>query len=120
MPSLNFQSGFAASISNGSKACTIRAWRQRPIKVGDTLAFFTGMRTKRCRRLRPNTRCTRATPIKIESQRRQITLGRIPLRKRSVESLARKDGYASVEEFWRFFLETHGPVLRGQMIEWEP
>ena len=88
--------------------------------VGDTLAFFTGMRTKSCRRLRPNTTCTATTPIKIDTRRRQITLGRTRLQQQSIESLRRKDGYGDVEAFWRFFAETHGPILRGQLIEWKP
>ena len=51
MPALNFQEQFAAAVESGEKRQTIRSERKRPIKVGDTLYLYTGMRTKRCRKL---------------------------------------------------------------------
>jgi hypothetical protein len=51
MPSLNFKAQFAESVESGSKKQTIRANRKHPIRIGDTLYLFTGMRTRNCRRL---------------------------------------------------------------------
>jgi len=51
MPALNFQSRFADLVASGKKRQTIRPVRRHPIKAGDLLHLFTGMRTKRCKRL---------------------------------------------------------------------
>jgi hypothetical protein len=120
MPALNFKPRFATRVSDGSKPHTIRAWRTRPFKAGDNLSFFTGMRTRACRRLRPNARCTAATPIELNVTRRIVRLGRRKLTRVQIERLAQKDGFETAEEFWQFFAETHGRTLRGQLIEWQP
>jgi hypothetical protein len=51
MPALNFRPQFADLVSSGQKTQTIRQVRKCPIKVGDTLWLYTGMRTKQCRLL---------------------------------------------------------------------
>lgn len=51
MPSLNFQKQFVPLIESGQKRQTIRPVRKNPIKVGDTLYLFTGLRTKGCKRI---------------------------------------------------------------------
>src|SRR3954463_9681520 len=72
MPSLNFQARFADRVAEGSKRRTIRAGRKRLFKSGDNLAFFTGMRTKMCRRLRPNAPCRSASRIEIDTVRETV------------------------------------------------
>lgn len=64
MPALNFQPRFAKMVENGTKRQTIRALRKdgRDPKLGDMIHLYTGMRTKKCRRLRTNY-CTSVTPI---------------------------------------------------------
>lgn len=120
MPSLNFKPRFAASVSQGSKPHTIRAWRKRPFRVGDNLAFFTGMRTKQCRRLRPNARCSAVSSIEVRSLEHKVVLDGKSLNRRQIEELACRDGFPGSAEFWDFFADTHGPVLRGQLIQWKP
>lgn len=120
MPALNFKARFAAPVSEGSKRHTIRAWRKYPFQVGANLSFFTGMRTKHCRRLRADSRCRAATPIEMNMVRRRVTLNQKALTARQIAQLARRDGFANVDEFWRFFAETHGSALKGQLIEWSP
>jgi hypothetical protein len=51
MPSLNFQTQFVRLIESGKKRQTIRPLRKNPIKVGDKLYLFTGLRTKDCKTL---------------------------------------------------------------------
>lgn len=52
MALLNFQKQFADLIEAGTKRQTIRAARKYPIKVGDKLYLYTGLRTKYCRKLK--------------------------------------------------------------------
>jgi hypothetical protein len=127
MPSLDFKTHLAALVTAGTKTHTIRKCWKRPLKVGKPLMFFTGSRTKACRRLRPNTVCTALTEIAILPERREVrlangsrygqTAGRC-LTPEEIERLAREDGFANVNAFFQFFLDVHGPELRGQLIEW--
>jgi len=57
MHALNF-TVFQNKVADGSKRQAIRRLRKRPICVGDTLSFYTGMRTQACRRLREDAVCT--------------------------------------------------------------
>jgi hypothetical protein len=120
MPALNFKSRFAPLVAGGSKRHTIRAWRKRPFRVDDNLSFFTGMRTARCRRLRPNAACIAARPIELDVVKRAVNLNGKLLGAPEIEALATKDGFSDVDEFWRFFAQTHGAEVRGQLIEWNP
>lgn len=121
MPALNF-SLFLDKVIDGTKPHTIRAERKIPIKVGDDLSFFTGMRTKSCRRLRPNTACTAAVAITIHPNL-QIELGEgsrfYPagfLNAKQTEQLARRDGFADLTAFYLYFFRDH--AFPGQLIEW--
>lgn len=120
MPALNFQSRFTARVSDGSKHHTIRRGRKRAFRQGDTLSFFTGMRTKQCCRLRSNAFCKAAIPIELDSLRGVVVLEGVRLSDGEVDLLARKDGYEQTQEFWDFFRRTHGDILRGQRLEWSP
>jgi hypothetical protein len=46
MPVLNFKPQFVPFILDGTKRHTIRATRKRPIKSGDYLGLYTGLRQK--------------------------------------------------------------------------
>lgn len=128
MPALGYKSRFAALVASGAKPHTIRAPRVHPIKVGDILQHYTGMRTKACRRLCEPTVCTAVTPITIFAKRAAISLGvgsvRYPLEfpvvldRATTEALAKADGFADAAEFFAWFGETHGPTFQGFLIEW--
>jgi hypothetical protein len=49
MPALSFMQMFRPKIESGFKRHTIRAERAIPIKPGDLLVLYTGMRTRSCR-----------------------------------------------------------------------
>lgn len=129
MPALNFKSRFADLVVTGAKIHTIRAWRKRPFKVGDPLMFYTGMRTKACRKLRANAVCTAASSIIITSGTRLVSIregsrytsraGWWTLRDETVEQLARNDGFESVDAFFQFFATATDHFFCGQLIEWE-
>lgn len=119
MPALNFKKQFQSAVLTGRKAQTIRATRKHPIKAGDKLYLYTGMRTKDCLRLRV-TPCTKVTPIKIvpDEVLPSVILGGRTLSFHEQQELAKKDGFFMAEDFFRFFRETHGERFEGQLIEW--
>lgn len=127
MPSLNF-TVFLDKVANGTKPHTIRALRKVPIKAGDDLSFFNGMRTKACRRLRANTECTAAVLISIDSDDRYVLIGEGSrfyrsgvLKPAEIDALARRDGFSSARHFFAFFARGKGgDVFQGQLIEWIP
>jgi len=127
MPAIYFKPKLAALVTAGTKTHTIRKWRKRPFKVGDPLMFYTGFRTPACRKIRADTTCTAVTEIAIHPERREVmlangsrygeTAGRC-LTLVELDRLAREDGFANADAFFKFFLDTHGSALRGQLVEW--
>lgn len=128
MPALSYKARFVDLVASGHKPHSIRAWRKRPFKVGDVLMHYTAMRTKACRKIRPDTLCTAAVPIKINARLRQVTIGaegsrfykRGRLNDSSLIALGVLDGFDNINEFFQFFAETHGVVFTGQLVEWNP
>lgn len=120
MPALNFKAQFAPSVESGQKRCTIRVRRKYPIKVGDRLYLYTGMRTKQCRKL-SETICKTAQDIRIKSPtivwlNRWGAWGLLP--DEEIHALAHADGFETVTEFVSFFRETYGLPFEGQLIKW--
>lgn len=125
MPSLNF-TVFTEKVADGRKPHTIRATRNVPFKVGDDLSFFTGMRTKACRRLRMNQPCVGAPEIRILPIEQAVHLNQGShyyrtgmLRAAEIEKLARADGFETVDEFFAYFGRS-GVEFKGQLVEWTP
>ncbi|MDD4888670.1 MAG: hypothetical protein PHU85_01975 [Phycisphaerae bacterium] len=119
MPALNFKQQFAGLVSGGRKTQTIRAVRKKPIKVGDTLYLYTGMRHPGCRRLGVG-RCTGVEDILIGGG---PYYGEILMHGRWLTSeergaLARKDGFACATEMIAWFKATHGLPFHGHVIRW--
>ncbi len=120
MPALNY-TVFIDKVASGEKCQTIRAMRKRPFKVGDVLSHYTGMRTKKCRKIRPDTICTGADEIIMQQgvgEFRVIVKGKI-LGSPAVHTLARADGFEGTWDFYEFFALTHGLPFTGQIIKWE-
>jgi len=128
MPALNFKSQFAAKVENGTKPHTIRGRRKHPIKPGDVLYHYTGMRTRVCRRLRTEI-CMAVVAITIDAERSEVLLApgsRIHrvrgglLNPDEIERLAKLDGFDDATAFFKWFRDTHGATFRGHLIEWDP
>lgn len=118
MPALNFQKRFAPGVEDGSKPQSIRANRKRPFKAGDRLVFYTGQRTKYCRKLGESV-CTEAFDIEIGYGygfwRVRVNYRMLDLVE--IADLARADGFQSVNDFFAFF--DRGPEgFKGQIIHW--
>lgn len=134
MPSLNFHKQFVLLIESGQKRQTIRPKRKNPIKVGDKLYLFTGLRTKKCKRLIID-------PLKIETYRNPSTayVGVIcksvewirinddlgfpitlssDLERLKISDIIKADGFNSTDEFINFFKTKYGLPFEGVLIKW--
>lgn len=126
MPSLNFKRQFADAVASGQKRQTIRARRKRAWKVGDTLHLFADLRIGTCKRLGQATLLS-IQQIHIDAVKRQVSLEQrmhhggsylAPLFNDEALELAQADGFASLDEFFEFFQETHGKSFGGHLLKW--
>ena len=121
MPALNFQARFADLVASGKKRQTIRPRRRHPIKAGDLLHLFTGMRTKRCKRL-PSAQCRWATPIRIEEWGFMVNtlIGTEEQWKEPMllNWFAVRDGFRDWAEMRQWFKKIHGLPFEGVLIAW--
>lgn len=115
MPILNFKPQFADLIQSGQKCQTIRPVRKHPIKKGDILYLYTGLRTKYSKKL-AEARCTAISPIQIGSQ--QVWLNDVCLPIKMIDSLAKQDGFKDEFEFFDFFHRHYSLPFSGYVIYW--
>lgn len=104
MPALNFQKQFAPMILDLSKPHTIRPERKHPIKVGDVLMLYTGLRTKSCEMF-ACAPCTHVEVIKIFPHLHQVVIDDTSLGFREIDRLARRDGFQTRDAFFAFFMQ---------------
>ncbi len=116
MPALNFQERFAELVESTKKRQTIRRVWKRPIKPGDTLYLYTGMRTKRCRLL-CSALCERVTHIRIEIFGVRWK-GKDWVDGTLLEVFARRDGFDSWLEMRDWFDKRYGLPFEGVLIQW--
>ena len=115
MPALNFSERFAAAVESGEKCQTIRKQRKNPIKVGDPLYLYTGMRTKQCRKLK-ETKCTGVYPVLIVYG--GLMLCRSFCSTGYMKEIVRRDGFDNPDEFFEWFKDHYGLPFRGVLIRW--
>jgi len=121
MPALNFSKQFADAVASGKKTQTIRKHRKdRPIKAGDTLYLYTGMRTKDCRKLE-EVICTRISHIVLTEQDISLgnTLGGVFCSKSECRAFARDDGFDSLDDFRAWFRDHYSLPFYGVVIGWD-
>ena len=117
MPAINFAEQFCFPVEFGEKRQTIRKQRKRnPIKVGDRLYLYTGMRTKHARRLRVE-RCEAVIPLWIERDG-SIFLDKKKLDGKESDKMARADGFQTVDDFVSWFRGHYGLPFYGVLIRW--
>lgn len=125
MPALNFKKQFEPHIRSKRKKHTIRAKRERPIKVGDKLYLYTGMRTKSCQKI-TEAECVKVEDIQIAPYRTPlgpsaierfgIFVDGIPLNEDECEALAYRDGF---RDFKTMMLFWDGRLpFKGDIIHW--
>lgn len=111
MPALSFKKEFADAVRKQQKCQTIRATRKNPIKVGDTLYLYTGMRTKECEKI-GEVVCKSVDEIEMTVIGVRIS-GQY-LTSSEVYRLAIADGFRSPLDFLNFFKSS----FKGQLIKW--
>jgi len=115
MPAINFRKRFAEMVESGIKQQTIRRERKHPIKVGDLLYLYTGMRTKYCRKIGEAV-CKSMESITID--REGIKLGKCYLTGQQQHDVAWADGFRHLYEFVDWFNKLYGLPFKGVLIEW--
>ena len=116
MPSLNFKADFIPFILDRSKPHTIRQERKHPIKVGDTLYLYYGLRTKSV--------CLIGTAMCIDVQKiniypgNKVLLDEVWLNDDQVERLARRDGFSATSDFFHFFEQTYALPTSNMCLIW--
>ena len=118
MPALNFQERFAKAVSDGVKRQTIRRVWKRPIKPGDTLLMYTGMRTKRCEGIGQHV-CKSIRNIKLSFNIMSID-GKTNWFGHTLAAhhFAKADGFGSWPEMRDWFRDRYGLPFEGVLIEW--
>jgi hypothetical protein len=113
VPALSFLRRFEQSIVGAFKRQTCRLARRRPIRVGDDLHLFVGMRTKECRKLAVVS-CISTWPVVVTRN----TLRVAGVRRYDLDSFACADGFRNWGEFVQAIDELHGLPFRGDVITW--
>ena len=115
MPAINFKKQFTDQILCGEKRQTIRPVRENPIKLGDKLFLYTGMRTKQCRKLK-EVICRDVWPITINVGR--IVFDDQDMGMLGMADIVRRDGFQKVKDFFEFFERQYGLPFSGVVIRW--
>lgn len=108
---VNF-SVFIDKVLSGEKRQTIRCNSQKwkNVKAGDKLTLYTGLRTKKCRKLGEAV-VESITPITLQSVddwvEAHTPLGDFMLYYPDLEDLSGRDGFDSVRDFFLFFYNTY-------------
>ena len=116
MPALNFKSCWAAAVEAGLKRQTIRPQRKAPIKPGDRLYLYTGLRTRMCHCLSDAACCRSVEPIAISDE--SVTVAGRKLAAKELVALAHRDGFATPVEMLDFFRAQYGLPFSGMLIKW--
>ena len=118
---------FVEPIRAGRKRHTIRARRTIPVKVGDQLYLYTGLRHKGAQRILPGAvTCTRTQTIRIQSEVTNLVV-EIDGQVLDVDECARlavADGFPDFTAFHAFWERVHGDKagqvhFTGQIIHWK-
>lgn len=117
MPALSFHKRFAGMVESGEKRQTIRKRRKHPIKLGDRLYFYTRMRTKECRELRPPAYCWET--FSVRRLRRDFWVrGENPMPYVDIVRLAKRDGFRDLDAFEDWFDAYCEPDEVLDVIRW--
>ena len=133
MPALNFKKEFVPGIlamlnpdyqkrtGVKPKCTTIRAKRKRPIKKGDRLFLYSGLRTKHCQKL-GEIICVKAEDIRMkvapstDGYDLSIIIDGVEISTAELSAFAKKDGFSSEKDLIRWFKKAYGFPFSGQII----
>jgi len=116
MPALSFNKQFARLVELGRKRQTIRVKRKRPIKAGDRLYLYTGMRTKVCRKL-GEADCASVRPL-VKLPDNGWSLDGVELVTWEIDDLLGDDGFKCRGDFVEWFAQ-YPDGTEFDLIMWE-
>jgi hypothetical protein len=115
---------FKNKILQGIKIHTIRRYRKRPFKLGDTLYHFENFRTPKVNKFHIN-KCLYLADIEIKiaiclkGTFYKIIINDKEIKKiQKLSELATNDGFDNFQEFRDFFIKS-GLPFKGQIIGWK-
>lgn len=131
MVAYNFQRRFAEPIRDGRKTQTIRLLgAKRHARAGELIQLYTGMRSNRCQKIRPDARCLSADDITlwfdvdgmieriIVADELVADLGETG----KLRAFAKSDGFENTADMSAFWQAKHGPLsfmeFNGVLIRW--
>ena len=124
MVAYSFQPRFVEAVASGAQTQTIRKHRRPPARrarVGESIALWTGMRTREAR-LIGHAPCAGLYPISIRfglGSVAHVRIGAKQLMGEQLDDFARQDGFASAYEMSNWFLQTHGNLnFDGVLVMW--
>lgn len=128
---LGFSKEFVDDVESGRKRHTIRARRKNRPRAGDTCFCYTGLRTKKCRRL-GRWPCVKVDDITIKFLKQgdrllEISINGELLSPDETTAFAQRDGFRNsispqmaMRDFWA---DKHGmkpgSVFHGDLIHWD-
>lgn len=121
MPTFSFQRQFADLVESGKKKQTIRKYRKRTPKAGQTAYLYTGMRTTECRKLGEGV-ITEVGIVRINDFGLFIDMPNNFMSIRRTETLnefARADGFTDWFDMVDWFKNQHGIPFEGILVKWE-
>jgi hypothetical protein len=126
MALINFQKQFAEAVKSGKKKQTIRAPRKYSIKSGEILHLYTGLRTKKCKKLQKVV-CKSVQDVTINNIG-MLTIDGISIIDSCLKAniyyfdyldvFAQADGFKDWKDMIKWFSETHGLPFKGWLIKW--
>jgi hypothetical protein len=115
MTTFSFKPEFVPKILSGEKQSTIRSTKR--CGVGDKMQLYTGLRTKKCKKLM-EVICIGVAPIVISASsvwKMGKTEGNV---KPSVAPLHEQEGFMNVRDMMDFFRQQYGLPYRGWIHAW--
>lgn len=121
MALINFsREDFIKAVEKGTKHFTVRFLRKNPLRKGESLQLYTGLRTKHARKLR-DTVCKNIWELKIVNKKDKFLfyLDGKELPGNEIKDIGNRIGFNSTEDWVTYFKEKYKFPFRGQLIEWE-
>ena len=91
------------------------------VKAGDTLYLYTGLRTKSAKRIGAY-RCNGVKSVIVDPGLKIMFVDGLACTNGVVSTIARADGFTSLDAFFGFFATTYGPgrLEDMELIAWNP
>ena len=122
MPGLNFHKRFADNVESGRKRQTIRAFRVIPIKPGDMLYLYTGLRTKYARKLgQYPAKSVELIHMHFNTKNDDVVILKetVYSTQTELDQFAQADGFDDWQDLKAWWKKTHNKkVFKGTLTKW--